>query len=50
LINLRATFTGQGGLPTAKDLGRVFYDHYHSYGLLMDSFEYKTANVLEKAS
>jgi hypothetical protein len=37
-------------LPTGKDLGRVFHDHYHSYGLLMDSFEYKTANVLQKAS
>ena len=37
-------------LPTGKDLGRVFHDHYHSYGLLMDSFEYKTANALQKAS
>jgi len=37
-------------LATGKDLGRVFHDHYHSYGLLMDSFEYKTANVLQKAS
>lgn len=25
-------------LPTGQDLGRVFHDHYHSYGLLMDSF------------
>jgi nicotinamidase-related amidase len=37
-------------LPTGQDSGRVFHDHYHSYGLLMDSFEYKTANVLQKAS
>jgi nicotinamidase-related amidase len=37
-------------LPTGQDLGRVFHDHYQSYGLLMDSFEYKTANVLQKAS
>jgi hypothetical protein len=22
-------------LPTGQALGRVFYDHYHSYGLLM---------------
>ena len=36
-------------LPTGKDLGRVFHDHYHSYGLLMDSFEYKIAKV-QKAS
>src|SRR6516165_11807385 len=26
-------------LPTGKDLGRVFHDHYHNYGLAMDSFE-----------
>ena len=32
-------------LPTGKDLGRVFHDHYHSYGLLMDSFESKTAKA-----
>jgi len=31
-------------------LSKVFHDHYHSYGLLMDSFEYKSANVLQKAS
>jgi hypothetical protein len=31
-------------------LGRVFHDHYQSYGLLMDSFEFKTTNVLQKAS
>jgi hypothetical protein len=37
-------------LATGKDLGRVFHDHYHSYGLLMDSFEYKAANVLQRAS
>ena len=37
-------------LPTGKELGRVFHDHYHSYGLLMDSFEAKTAKLLEKAS
>ena len=36
--------------PTGQDLGRAFHDHYHSYGLLMDSFEYKTANALQKAS
>ncbi len=37
-------------LPTGQDLGRVFHDHYHSYGLLMDSFESVTANVVKKAS
>jgi nicotinamidase-related amidase len=37
-------------LPTGKDLGRVFHDHYQSYGLLMDSFEYKTAKAVQKAS
>jgi len=36
-------------LPTGKDLGRVFHDHYQSYGLVMDSFEYKTA-MAQKAS
>jgi hypothetical protein len=36
-------------LPTGKDLGRVFHDHYHWVRLLI-SFEYKTANVLQKAS
>ena len=36
--------------PTAQDLGRVFHDHYHSYGLLMDSFEARAANVVKKAS
>jgi nicotinamidase-related amidase len=37
-------------LPTGQDFGRVFHDHYHSYGLLMDSFEYKTAKAVQKAS
>jgi nicotinamidase-related amidase len=37
-------------LPTGQELGRVFHDHYQSYGLLMDSFESKTANVVKKAS
>lgn len=37
-------------LPTGPDLGRVFHDHYQSYGLLMDSFESKTAKVVQKAS
>ena len=35
---------------TGKDLGRVFHDHYHSYGLLIDSFESKTAKAVQKAS
>jgi hypothetical protein len=33
-------------LPTEQEMGRVFHDHYHSYGLLMDSFESVTANVV----
>ena len=37
-------------LATGKDLGRVFHDHYQSYGLLMDSFESVTAKVVKKAS
>jgi len=37
-------------LPTGQDLGRVFHDHYHSYGLLMDSFDSVTANVVKKVS
>jgi nicotinamidase-related amidase len=37
-------------LPTGKDLGRVFHDHYHNYGLVMDSFESATAQPLRKAS
>ena len=37
-------------LPTGKDLGRVFHDHYQSYGLLVDSFEAATAKPLQKAS
>ena len=36
-------------LPTGQDLGRVFHDHYHSYGLLIDSFESKNANVVQNA-
>ena len=35
---------------TGQEMGRVFHDHYHSYGLLMDSFESVTANVVKKAS
>ena len=35
-------------LPTGAGLGRVFHDHYQSYGLLMDSFE--AANGLKKTS
>jgi hypothetical protein len=31
-------------------LGRVFHDHYQSYGLLMDSFEAEAEKVLKKAS
>src|ERR1700730_5735576 len=37
-------------LPTGQALGRLFHDHHHSYGLLMDSFEAKAANVANKAS
>jgi hypothetical protein len=37
-------------LPTGQDLGRVFHDHYHCYGLLMDSFDSKTAKAAQKAS
>ena len=37
-------------LPTGKGLGQIFHDHYHSYGLLMDSFESVPANVINKAS
>jgi hypothetical protein len=33
-----------------RDMGRLFHDHYHSYGLLMDSFESVTANVVKKAA
>lgn len=36
--------------PTGQALGRVFHDHYHSLGLLMDSFEFTTANAVKKAS
>ena len=37
-------------LPTGQALGRVFHDHYHSYGLLMDSVESQTAHGVQKAS
>ena len=37
-------------LATGQDLGRVFHDHYHSYGFLVDSFEAATAKPLRKAS
>lgn len=37
-------------LATGLDLGRVFHDHYQSYGLLMDSFDAATAKVFKKAS
>jgi nicotinamidase-related amidase len=37
-------------LPPGQDLGRVFHDHYNSYGLLMDSFESKAAKAIQKAS
>ena len=37
-------------LPTGKDLAPVFHDHYHSYGLLMDSFDSATAKVVKKAA
>jgi hypothetical protein len=37
-------------LPTGQDLGRVFHDHYHSYGLLLDSFESVAAKPLRKVS
>jgi nicotinamidase-related amidase len=30
-------------LPSGQDLGRVFHDHYQSFGLLVDSFEAKSA-------
>lgn len=36
--------------PTGQDLGRVFHDHYQSYGLLMDSFEAKAASAVKRAS
>ena len=35
-------------LPTGQELGRVFHDHYQSYGLLMDRSESVTANMREK--
>jgi nicotinamidase-related amidase len=37
-------------LPTGQTLGRVFHDHYQSYGLLMDSFEAVARNDVRKAS
>lgn len=37
-------------LPTGPALGRVFHDHYQSYGLLMDSFEAVARNDVPKAS
>jgi hypothetical protein len=37
-------------LPTGNDLGRVFHDHYQSYGLLMDRFHSVTTKVVKKAS
>jgi hypothetical protein len=36
--------------PTGQDLGRVFHDHYQTYGLLMDSFEYVLGQGVRKAS
>jgi hypothetical protein len=37
-------------LPTAQDFGQVVRHHYHSYSLLMDSFETQAANVVKKGS
>jgi hypothetical protein len=37
-------------LRTAQDLGQVVRHHYHSYNLLMDSFEAQAANVVKNAS
>jgi len=37
-------------LPTGQASGRVFHDHCHSYGLLMDSFEAVTAKAAKQAS
>jgi hypothetical protein len=37
-------------LAAGQALGQVFHDHYHSCGLLMDSFESVTANAGKKAS
>ena len=36
--------------PTGQALGRVFHDHYQSYGLLMDSFESATSIAVKKTS
>jgi hypothetical protein len=40
------------GLEAADSvgLGRVFHHHYHSYGILMDNFESKTAKAAQAAS
>jgi hypothetical protein len=42
---LRLPIGGHSALDvvTGKDLGRIFDHHYHSYGLLMNSFEAKNA-------
>src|SRR6266404_6867346 len=39
-----------GNVGHGRPPGRVLHDHYHSYGLLTDSFESKSANVTRKAS
>jgi nicotinamidase-related amidase len=36
--------------PTGQALGKVFHDHYQSYGLLIDSFEAVNTNAMKKAS
>ena len=36
--------------PTGQALGRVFHDHYQSYGLLMDCFDSKAAKAVQKTS
>ena len=48
----RSALTATDGVTecAGQALGRVFHDHYQSYGLLMDSFEAKAANVVKKAS
>ena len=37
-------------LPTGQQLGRVFHDHYHSYGLAIDSFESRTETRVKRAA
>jgi hypothetical protein len=37
-------------LAAGQALGQLFHDHYHSYGVLVDSFESVTTNVGKKAS